>query len=100
VCSVAPQTCAKNTRDHRRRSRPRSIADGSTRSIRPSHLIDHTLLKPEATRSDIAKICRECASILCQRLRESVLGTAGTQRTRRIARESLYRGGFPLGAPS
>ena len=38
-------------------------------------LIDHTLLKPEATEADIKKLCNEAVAVrFCVRLRQSELG--------------------------
>ena len=60
-------------------------------------LIDHTLLKPEATDEDIKRLCEEAALSLCFCLRESNLG-----KSRRALQGSGVPVctviGFPLGA--
>ncbi len=56
-----PQTCARNTREIIAAGADRVSASERLTRIDPeiARLIDHTLLKPEATRSDIVKLCRE-----------------------------------------
>jgi deoxyribose-phosphate aldolase len=56
-----PQTCAKNTREIISAGADRVSASERLTKIDPAiaKLIDHTLLKPEATRNDIVKLCRE-----------------------------------------
>jgi deoxyribose-phosphate aldolase len=56
-----PQTCAKNTREIISAGADRVSASERLTKIDPAiaQLIDHTLLKPEATRNDIVKLCRE-----------------------------------------
>ena len=55
------QTCARNTREIVAAGASRVSASEHLTKIDPSiaSLIDHTVLKPEATRADILKICRE-----------------------------------------
>ncbi len=55
------QTCAKKTREIISSGADRVSASDRTTRIDPriAALIDHTLLKPEATREEIVKICRE-----------------------------------------
>ncbi len=55
------QTCARNTRQIIAAGADRVSASERLTKIDPSiaALIDHTILKPEATRDDIVKICRE-----------------------------------------
>ena len=63
-------------------------------------MIDHTLLKPDATRQEIETLCREAAEYqLRQRLREPDLGgavRAAAAAARRVKVCSVV--GFPLGA--
>ena len=55
------QTCARNTKDIIAAGADRVSASERLTKIDPSiaALIDHTILKPEATRDDVVKICRE-----------------------------------------
>jgi deoxyribose-phosphate aldolase len=55
------QTCAKNTREIIAAGADRVSASERLTKIDPAiaRLIDHTVLKPEATRDDIVKLCRE-----------------------------------------
>ena len=51
-------------------------------------LIDHTLLKPEATAADVRKVCEEARKYgLCQRLRQFL---PGPRRSSRIGRHSPF----------
>ncbi len=56
-----PQTCARNTKEILAAGADRVSASERLTRIDPAiaALIDHTILKPEATRADIVKICRE-----------------------------------------
>ena len=56
-----PQTCAKNTREIIATGAARVSASERLTKIDPAiaALIDHTILKPEATRADVVKVCRE-----------------------------------------
>jgi deoxyribose-phosphate aldolase len=56
-----PQTCAHNTRQIISAGADRVSASERLTKIDPSiaALIDHTILKPEATRADLIKVCRE-----------------------------------------
>ncbi len=56
-----PQTCARNTKEIIAAGADRVSASERLTKIDPAiaALIDHTILKPEATRDDIVKICRE-----------------------------------------
>jgi deoxyribose-phosphate aldolase len=55
------QTCARNTREIIAAGADRVSASERLTKIDPSiaRLIDHTILKPEATRNDVIKVCRE-----------------------------------------
>jgi len=55
------QTCARNTKEIIAAGANRVSASERLTKIDPSiaSLIDHTILKPDATRADILKICRE-----------------------------------------
>ncbi len=55
------QTCARNTKEIIAAGASRVSASEKLTRIDPSiaALIDHTILKPDATRSDVLKICRE-----------------------------------------
>jgi deoxyribose-phosphate aldolase len=55
------QTCARNTREIIAAGADRVSASEKLTKIDPSiaALIDHTILKPEATRADVIKVCRE-----------------------------------------
>ena len=55
------QTCARNTKEIIAAGANRVSASERLTKIDPSiaSLIDHTILKPDATRADIVKICRE-----------------------------------------
>ena len=55
------QTCARNTREIIAAGADRVSASERLTRIDPgiAALIDHTILKPEATRDDVVKICRE-----------------------------------------
>jgi deoxyribose-phosphate aldolase len=55
------QTCARNTKEIIAAGASRVSASERLTKIDPSiaALIDHTILKPEATRADVVKICRE-----------------------------------------
>ncbi len=55
------QTCARNTREIIAAGASRVSASEKLTKIDPNiaALIDHTILKPEATRNDVIKICRE-----------------------------------------
>jgi deoxyribose-phosphate aldolase len=56
-----PQTCARNTKEIIAAGADRVSASDLLTKIDPSiaALIDHTILKPDATRADIVKVCRE-----------------------------------------
>ena len=56
-----PQTCARNTKEILASGADRVTASERLTKIDPAiaALIDHTILKPEATRADIVKVCRE-----------------------------------------
>ena len=56
-----PQTCARNTKEIIAAGADRVSASERLTKIDPAiaALIDHTILKPEATRADVTKICRE-----------------------------------------
>jgi deoxyribose-phosphate aldolase len=55
------QTCARNTKEIIAAGASRVSASEKLTKIDPNvaALIDHTILKPEATRNDVLKICRE-----------------------------------------
>ena len=55
------QTCARNTREIIAAGADRVSASERLTKIDPAiaALIDHTILKPEATRGDVVKVCRE-----------------------------------------
>ncbi|HEY2017027.1 MAG TPA: deoxyribose-phosphate aldolase [Bryobacteraceae bacterium] len=55
------QTCARNTKEIIAAGADRVSASERLTKIDPSiaALIDHTILKPEATRADVIKVCRE-----------------------------------------
>lgn len=55
------QTCARNTREIIAAGADRVSASERLTKIDPAvaALIDHTILKPEATRADVLKVCRE-----------------------------------------
>ena len=55
------QTCARNTREIIAAGADRVSASERLTKIDPAiaSLIDHTILKPEATRADLIKVCRE-----------------------------------------
>jgi deoxyribose-phosphate aldolase len=56
-----PQTCARNTKEIIAAGASRVSASERLTKIDPAiaALIDHTILKPEATRADVVKVCRE-----------------------------------------
>ncbi|HEV3329908.1 MAG TPA: deoxyribose-phosphate aldolase [Bryobacteraceae bacterium] len=56
-----PQTCARNTKEILAAGADRVSASERLTKIDPSiaALIDHTILRPDATRADIVKVCRE-----------------------------------------
>jgi deoxyribose-phosphate aldolase len=56
-----PQTCSRNTREIIAVGADRVSASDRLTKIDPAiaALIDHTILKPEATRADVLKVCRE-----------------------------------------
>ena len=56
-----PQTCARNTREIIAAGAQRVSASEKLTKIDPAiaALIDHTILKADATRSDVIKVCRE-----------------------------------------
>lgn len=58
-----PQTCARNTKEILAAGADRVSASERLTKIDPAiaALIDHTLLKPEATRADVLKLCREAS---------------------------------------
>ncbi len=66
-----PQTCAQNTRQILAAGACRISASDSLTKIDPaiSGLIDHTILKADATRDDVVKVCREarryCFASVC-----------------------------------
>jgi deoxyribose-phosphate aldolase len=55
------QTCARNTKEIIAAGADRVSASEKLTKIDPAiaALIDHTILKPDATRSDVTKVCRE-----------------------------------------
>jgi hypothetical protein len=56
-----PQTCSRNTKEIIAAGADRVSASDRLTKIDPSiaALIDHTILKADATRADIVKVCRE-----------------------------------------
>ena len=56
-----PQTCARNTKEIIAAGADRVSASERLTKVDPTiaALIDHTILKPEATRADVTKVCRE-----------------------------------------
>jgi deoxyribose-phosphate aldolase len=56
-----PQTCERNTKEIIAAGAARVSASERLTRIDPAiaALIDHTILKPEATRADVVKVCRE-----------------------------------------
>jgi deoxyribose-phosphate aldolase len=56
-----PQTCERNTKEIIGAGAARVSASDRLTRVDPAiaSLIDHTILKPEATRSDVVKVCRE-----------------------------------------
>jgi deoxyribose-phosphate aldolase len=56
-----PQTCASNTKQIIAAGASRVSASERLTKVDPAiaALIDHTILKPEATRADVLKVCRE-----------------------------------------
>ena len=60
-CGRCAQTCAKKTHDIVAAGADRVSASERLTRIDPAiaGLIDHTILKPEATRDDITRVCRE-----------------------------------------
>jgi len=56
-----PQTCARNTKEIIAAGAARVSASEKLTKIDPAiaALIDHTILKPEATHTDVIKVCRE-----------------------------------------
>ena len=63
-------------------------------------MIDHTLLKPDATRADIEKLCREAARVpLRDRLRQPDLGRAGGAAAARAAASASARSSASRWAP-
>ena len=66
-----PQTCARNTKEIIAAGACRVSASESLTKIDPAiaALIDHTILKPDATRADVIKVCREarqyCFASVC-----------------------------------
>ena len=65
VCSGClqrcPQTCSRNTKEIIAAGADRVSASERLTKIDPTvaALIDHTILKPEATRAEVTKVCRE-----------------------------------------
>ena len=54
--------------------------------------IDHTLLKPDATPAQIARLCAEAAAQqLCQRLRAALLRAPGRRGPARLGRGRVHR---------
>ncbi len=66
-----PQTCSRNTKEIIAAGACRVSASESLTRIDPAiaALIDHTILKPDATRTDVMKVCREarkyCFASVC-----------------------------------
>jgi deoxyribose-phosphate aldolase len=98
-----PQTCAANTKQIIAAGACRITASEHLSKIDPgiSQLIDHTILKPEATRADVIKICREareyCFASVCVNpywvpLVAAELANSGVKVCTVV--------GFPLGATS
>src|SRR5690242_16286282 len=56
-----PQTCARNTKEIIAAGADRISASERLTKIDPAiaALIDHTILKPDATRAEVLKVCRE-----------------------------------------
>ncbi|PWU01012.1 MAG: deoxyribose-phosphate aldolase [Terriglobia bacterium] len=98
-----PQTCARNTKEIIAAGASRvSASDRLTRiDSAIAALIDHTILKPEATRADIVKVCREArqygfASVCVNPYWVPVVRTELTGSPVKVC--SVV--GFPLGATS
>jgi len=60
-------------------------------------LIDHTLLKPEATEAEVRKLCQEAGLQVLLRLREHQLGVEVPRPAPGLRREGLLRGGLSPG---
>ncbi len=60
-----PQTCARNTKEIISAGADRVSASERLTKIDPAiaALIDHTILKADATRADIVKVCREARAV-------------------------------------
>jgi deoxyribose-phosphate aldolase len=98
-----PQTCSRNTRVIIAAGAARVSASERLTKIDPSiaALIDHTILKPEATRDEVIKVCREarqynfasvCVNPYWVRLVKSELSGSPVRVCTVV--------GFPLGASS
>ncbi len=98
-----PQTCARNTKEIIAAGACRVSASENLTKIDPAiaALIDHTILKPDATRADVIKVCREarqyCFASVCVNpywvpLVAAELSGSGVKVCTVI--------GFPLGATS
>ena len=94
------QTCARNTKEIIAAGADRVSASEQLTKIDPSiaRLIDHTILKPDATRADIVKICREARQYgfasVCVNPYWVPLVRAGTAG---IAGQGLHGGGISAG---
>ena len=86
--------------DRRRRRAPGLSRDGRRRPATSPSLIDHTLLKPDATRQEIEKLCREAAEHrIRDGVRQSGLGRDCAARLLRGTPVGVCTVvGFPLGA--
>jgi deoxyribose-phosphate aldolase len=97
------QTCARNAKEIIAAGASRVTASEKLTRIDPTiaALIDHTILKPEATRADVVKICREAreyqfASVCVNPYWVPVVKTELAGSTVKVC--SVV--GFPLGATS
>ena len=96
------QTCARNTKEIIAAGASRVSASEKLTKIDPAvaALIDHTILKPEATRDDVIKICREAREYrfasVCVNPYWVPLVQGGTVR---FAGQGLHRGRASRWAP-
>ena len=96
------QTCARNTKEIIDAGASRVSASEKLTRIDPNiaALIDHTILKPEATRNDVVKICREAREYRFASVCVNPYGTAREGGLSGSPVKVCTVVGFPLGPPA
>ena len=97
--AACPQTCARNTKEISAAGADRVSASERLTKIDPAiaALIDHTILKADATRADIVKVCREARQYGFASVCVNPYWVPLVRRNLRLAGKGVYRGRLSAG---